>query len=191
MLPLGEVQQKLLLRLAREAIEEGALTHRLAEIAVPLDAPVECCGAFVSLHRSVSLRGCIGHIEALKPLYQTVRDCAFGAALHDPRFSPVTPEEVPALHIEISVLSPFFEISPERLEVGEHGLFISRGSQCGLLLPQVAAHWKWDRERFLQETCRKAGLAEDAWQHGAKIQAFTAQVISEPTNRTRFSPHAA
>jgi len=191
MLPLTEAQQKSLLRLARGAVESGVRNQRLEELATPSDVPDECCGVFVTLHHGERLRGCIGHIEALDPLVQTVRECAVAAALRDPRFRPVTPDELADLRIEISVLSPFFDISPEQIEVGVHGLFISRGAQRGLLLPQVAVHWKWDRERFLNETCRKAGLDEDAWRHGAKIQAFTAQVFAEPTHPAHTSPHAA
>jgi AmmeMemoRadiSam system protein A len=188
MLPLTEAQQKLLLRLAREALEASVVTQRLPEIAPFADARFECCGAFVSLHKFEHLRGCIGHIEALKPLDETVRECAFSAALSDPRFEPVMPEELRDLRIEISVLSPFYEISPEHLQVSQHGLLISRGLHRGLLLPQVAVHWKWDRERFLKETCRKAGLDEDAWRHGAKIEAFTAQVFAEPAEPAHTSP---
>jgi AmmeMemoRadiSam system protein A len=191
MLPLAESQQQTLLRLAREAVEASALNLRLSEMATPPDAPAECCGAFVSLHKGEHLRGCIGHIEALKPLAQTVRECAFSAAMFDPRFHPVTPDELAELRIEISVLSPFFDIAPEQVEVGLHGLFVSRGIQRGLLLPQVAVHWKWNRERFLNETCRKAGLDGNAWRHGVRIQAFTAQVFAEAADPAHSSPHAA
>ena len=191
MLPLTETHQQILLRLARQAIEEGVATGRLGEMSVAPDAPADLCGAFVSLHKSESLRGCIGHIEALKPLYLTVRECAFAAAFCDPRFEPVTADEIPELCIEVSVLSPFSEITAEQVEIGRHGLLISRGVRRGLLLPQVAVHLNWDRERFLSETCRKAGLAEDAWRHGAKIQAFTAQVFAEQTAPASSSHHAA
>jgi len=191
MLPLGENQQQILLRLAREAVEASAQNLRLAEIVIPPDAPTEHCGAFVTLHKGEHLRGCIGHIEAQKPLAQTVRECAFSSALFDPRFHPVTPNELPELRIEISVLSPFFDIAPEQLEVGVHGLLVTRGSHRGLLLPQVAVQWNWDRERFLSETCRKAGLDLNAWRHGARIQAFTAQVFAEATSPAHSSPHAA
>jgi AmmeMemoRadiSam system protein A len=191
MSPLTDAQQRILLRLAREAVEASARNHRLSEVVPPHDVPTDCCGAFVSLHKGENLRGCIGHIEALKPLAQTVRECASSAAMLDPRFDAVTPDELADLRIEISILSPFFEISPNQVEVGVHGLLISRGAQRGLLLPQVAVHWKWDRERFLKETCRKAGLEEDAWSHGARIQAFTAQVFAEPAHPAHTSPHAA
>ncbi len=191
MLPLTEVQQQSLLRMARSALELGVHGLPLDSLTPPPGIPLDRCGAFVTLHRGEHLRGCIGHIEALKPLPQTVCECAVASALYDPRFDPVTPEEVPGLRIEISVLSPFVEIAPEQVEVGVHGLLISRGIRRGLLLPQVAVEWKWDRERFLSETCRKAGLEDDAWRHGARIQAFTAQVFSEPSDSARSSHHAA
>lgn len=191
MLPLDENQQQTLLRIARQALTEAVLTHRLSDLDAPPESLCERCGAFATLHKGQLLRGCIGHIQSVEPLYQTVRECTLAAALHDPRFEPVTPEELPELRLELSVLSPFVEISPEQVEVGRHGLMISRGAQRGLLLPQVAVQWKWDRERFLSETCRKAGLPENAWQHGAKIQAFTAQVFAEPGGSARPSPHAA
>jgi len=191
MSPLDENQQKVLLQLARQALTEAVETHHLSEMAAPSEALAEPGGAFVSLHKREMLRGCIGHIEAVGPLYQTVRQCALAAALHDPRFDPVTPEELPELRLEVSVLSPFFEIAPEQVEVGKHGLLISRGARRGLLLPQVAAQLNWDRERFLAETCRKAGLEPEAWQRGARIQAFTAQVFAEPAGPVKSSTHAA
>ena len=190
MLPLGEVDQQLLLRIAREALTEAVRTGSLTEIEKPEGVPQEKCGAFVTLHKRGELRGCVGYIESAKPLYQTVRECALAAALHDTRFDPVEPEELPLLHMEISVLSPLEEIRPEQIEVGRHGLLISRGFQRGLLLPQVAVEWKWDADRFLRETCRKAGLPGDAWQHGARIQAFTAQIFAEAAVESSL-PHSA
>jgi uncharacterized protein (TIGR00296 family) len=103
----------------------------------------------------------------------------------------VTPAELPSLRIEISILSPLVDVAPQQVEVGRHGLLISRGAQRGLLLPQVAVEWNWDRGQFLEETCLKAGLPADAWQHGAKIQAFTAQVLKEPSPRAHSSPPAS
>jgi AmmeMemoRadiSam system protein A len=179
MLPLTESQQQLLLRLARQALEESVRTGRLGEIEKPAEAPEEKCGAFVTLHKRGNLRGCVGYIESVKPLYQTVRECAMAAALHDRRFDPVEPEEIPHLHLEISVLSPLEDIPPDQVEVGRHGLLISRGFQRGLLLPQVATEWHWDRETFLSETCHKAGLPADDWRRGARIQVFTAQIFAE------------
>lgn len=191
MLPLTDADQQRVLGLAREALEECVRHDRLPGTEEASPALLEKCGAFVTLHKGSRLRGCIGYVEAVKPLYQTVRECAKAAALHDPRFDPVSPEELPFLRLEISVLSPLFEISSEQIEIGKHGLLVSRGMQRGLLLPQVAVEWKWTRERFLEETCGKAGLPGDAWRHGAKIQAFTAQVFAEKSEPAQSSHHAA
>jgi AmmeMemoRadiSam system protein A len=163
----------------------------MSEAAEPADALRTPCGAFVTLYKEGRLRGCIGHIGALRPLWATVRECVKAAALDDPRFDPVTPAELPSLRIEISILSPLVDVAPQQVEVGRHGLLISRGAQRGLLLPQVAVEWNWDRGQFLEETCLKAGLPADAWQHGAKIQAFTAQVLKEPSPRAHSSPPAS
>jgi AmmeMemoRadiSam system protein A len=191
MLPLSEADQQFLLRLARRALEESVRHDSLPEVEAPPGPLREKCGAFVTLHKMGRLRGCIGYIESLKPLYQTVCECAMAAALRDPRFDAVTPEDLPFLHVEISVLSPLVEITPDQVEVGRHGLLISRGGQRGVLLPQVPVEWKWTREQFLEETCLKAGLPPDAWRHGAKIQAFTAQVFGEPPTPGRSSRHTA
>ena len=177
---LSEAEQQELLRLARQALEESVRHQRLSKVEEHEGPLGEKCGAFVTLHKAGRLRGCIGYVEAVRPLCQTVRECARAAALEDLRFSPVTPDELDSLRLEISALSPLTEIRPEQVEVGRHGLLISRGFQRGLLLPQVPVEWKWDRGRFLSETCLKAGLPTDAWKHGATIQAFTAQVFSEP-----------
>lgn len=179
MLPLTENDQRILLRLAREALAGYLNDGRIPQEEEPAEAIRQPCGAFVTLRKGKRLRGCIGVIEAAKPLYQVVRECAVWAGVQDPRFSPVTKDELAGLSLEISALSPLIEIIPEKIEVGEHGLLISHGGMRGLLLPQVATEWKWDARRFLEETCRKAGLPADAWQHGARIQAFTAQVFEE------------
>lgn len=179
--PLSDTDAACLLRLARQAVEECALQRRLPQIEEPQEESLRTnCGAFVTLRKAGHLRGCIGHIEPSAPLYETVRECAVAAATRDPRFEPVTPPELPELRIEISVLSLLTDVRPQEVEVGHHGLLISRGFHHGLLLPQVATQWQWDREQFLEETCLKAGLAPDAWRHGARIQAFTAQVFGEP-----------
>ena len=194
MSPLNESQQQFLLRLARQAVEESVRNPpggRPPQVEEPEGPLAASCGAFVTLHKGGRLRGCIGNIEASRPLYQTVGECARSAALRDPRFEPVSPDELPLLHVEISVLSPMEEIRPEDMEVGRHGLLISSGFQRGLLLPQVAVEFNWGREEFLEETCLKAGLPPDAWKHGAKIQAFTAQVFGEPRSAPRSSPSAA
>ena len=137
-------------------------------------------GAFVTLKRSGQLRGCIGYVEGIKPLWQTIEDCTIAAASQDPRFPPVRPDELPEIEIEISVLSPMKQISSiDEIEVGQHGLIITKGPFRGLLLPQVATEYGWDKIRFLQHTCIKAGLPPDAWKEGAQIEVFTADVFSE------------
>ncbi len=179
MLPLTEADQQRLLEQARQALEQGVRHQPPNPIAEPEGALREKLGAFVTLRKAGHLRGCIGYVEPVKPLYQTVRECAVAAALHDPRFDPVTPEEVLDLRIEISVLSPLVSATPDQIEVGKHGILVVRGAQRGVLLPQVAVEWKWDSKRFLQETCLKAGLPAEAWRQDAKISVFTAQIISE------------
>jgi len=138
-------------------------------------------GAFVTLHRQGRLRGCIGYLEAVKPLLQTVQEMAAAAAFHDPRFKPLKKEELADLEIEISVLSPMQLISStDDIEVGKHGLYVVQGFCRGLLLPQVAAECKWDRLAFLQQTCLKAGLPPDAWKDpSTKIYSFTADIFAE------------
>ncbi len=191
MSPLDEAAQRELLRQARQAVKDAVCQGRLPEVPAPPGPLSEPCGAFVTLHTGSRLRGCIGYVEAHKPLLTTVRECAMAAALRDPRFEPVTPGEVAALRLEISVLSPLEDVAPEQIEIGRHGLVVSRGFQRGLLLPQVAVEWKWDRERFLSETCQKAGMPPDAWRYGARIQAFTAQVFEEPASRSCSASPAA
>ena len=191
MLQLTDAEKHRLLELARRALEEAVRFGRLSMVAEHTGALGTPCGVFVTLCKGKRLRGCIGQIEALRPLYATVRECARAAALDDPRFDPVAPAELSSLRLEISILSPLVVVAPEQVEVGRHGLLISRGAQRGLLLPQVAVEWNWDRERFLEETCMKAGLSPDAWQHGARIQAFTAQVLKEPSRRAHSSPAAS
>jgi AmmeMemoRadiSam system protein A len=179
MLPLSEADQQFLLQLARRTLQEKIQAQSgppLPKIPATLEKP---SGAFVTLRQAGNLRGCIGRVEAVMPLHQTVRECTLSAALEDPRFDPVRPEEVPYLRIGISVLSSLQDSRPEEVEVGRHGLYISYGLRRGLLLPQVAVEWNWNRERFLEETCLKAGLPPDAWRHGSRIQTFTAQVFEE------------
>ncbi len=189
MLPLSENDQRTLLRAAREALAGFLNNGQIPAAEESSDALRQHCGAFVTLRKGKNLRGCIGVIEAVKPLYQVVRECTVWAAVQDPRFPPVTKDELAELNLEISALSPLFDISPEKIEVGQHGLLISHGALRGLLLPQVATEWKWDSRRFLEETCRKAGLPADAWRNGARIQAFTAQVFEEA--HTAHTSHPA
>ncbi len=171
---LGPEQRGALLSIARRAISEqvrGTHGPRVAATDPVLRAPG---AAFVTLTHQGQLRGCIGYVEAIRPLAEAVAHCAASAAVGDPRFYPVMPEELPGLQMEISVLSPLRPIEdPSEVQVGTHGLFVSGEGRHGLLLPQVATEYGWDRETFLRQTCLKAGLAGDAWKRGATISVFT------------------
>jgi len=135
--------------------------------------------AFVTLTKNGRLRGCIGYTEAVAPLFKVVQECAVAAATEDPRFPPVSSNELPSLRVEISVLTPLVPILPEEVEVGRHGLMVSQGRMRGLLLPRVPVDFGWDRETFLDQTCVKAGLPPSAWRHGATLRAFSAEVFGE------------
>ena len=180
MLSLSEEERKNLLQLARRAVADA-----VARLALPDSIPHhgifgERRGVFVTLHVHGALRGCIGTTEGDEPLSEAIVRCAASAALHDQRFAPVRADELDALEIEISLLSALAPIRPEEIELGRHGLVISRGGRRGLLLPQVAAEHGWTREQFLAETSRKAGLPRDAWQSPATlIQGFTCEVLAE------------
>ncbi len=167
-----------LLKLAHEAID-AALQGQEVDTTPPSDHLAEKRGAFTTLHLHGQLRGCVGYVFPVRTLARTIAETAVAAALHDTRFLPLTPEEAREIDIEISVLSPLKPVEAEDVEVGKHGLVITLGARRGLLLPQVPREYDWDRETFLAETCHKAGLPGDAWQHGATIEAFTAEVFSE------------
>jgi AmmeMemoRadiSam system protein A len=167
-----------LLRLAHDAINAG-LADRKLELDPTSERLLEPRGAFTTLHLGGHLRGCVGYVYPVKPLYRTVAETAVAAAFNDTRFLPVTAEEAPRLKVEISVLSRLAPIAPEDIEAGRHGLVVTLGSRRGLLLPQVATEFGWDAHMFLEETCHKAGLPPDAWERGATIEAFTAEVFHE------------
>ncbi len=149
---------------------------------LPCDAQGDLAGDFGrDLHRELhrELRGCVGYAVPIAPLYRAVAETARAAAFEDSRFLPVTKEEAVKLEVSLSVLSLLFPIHPEAVEVGRHGLILSQGGRRGLLLPQVPVEHGWDRETFLEQTCRKAGLPLDAWRKAATIEAFTAEVFSD------------
>jgi hypothetical protein len=145
----------------------------------PTDKLRENLGAFVTLKVGGRLRGCIGHVVGDRPLNETVARMAKSAAFQDPRFPPLSRGEFDNVDVEISILSPVVECpDPVKIEVGRHGLIIRKGSHQGLLLPQVAAEWGWDRETFLGHTAMKAGLPAEAWKDPeAKIFWFEAEVF--------------
>lgn len=189
--------------------EEGAYLVGLARMAIEAalgsgnnvttaEAPVklkEPCGVFVTLNKvegaSHSLRGCIGFPYPVKPLVEAVADSAVSAALRDPRFAPVSSGEMGSIMVEVSVLTPPETILvddpiqyPSMVEVGRDGLIVSRGSNRGLLLPQVPIDWGWDAEEFLTQTCLKAWLPPDAWLlPGTEVSKFQAIIFSEEESR--------
>ena len=171
-------ERSLLLQLAHESIL-SALEQREISLDPPSVHLAEARGAFTTLYLRDELRGCVGFVLPVSSVYRAVADTARAAAFSDPRFGPVTIEEARQLKIELSILSPPRAIDPEAIEIGRDGLIVSMGGQRGLLLPQVPIEHNWDRERFLEQTCRKAGLPRDAWKTGAILEAFTAEVFGE------------
>lgn len=172
-------ERRLLLHLAHDSIA-SALQRREISLEPPSPHLAEPRGAFTTIYVSGELHGCVGYVLPVASVYRTVADTARAAAFDDTRFPPLRAEELPALQVSISVLSQPQRIEPEQIEIGRHGLVITVGSHRGLLLPQVPVERKWDRETFLGQTCRKAGLAESAWRSGAKIEAFTAEIFGDP-----------
>lgn len=179
-LGLGEEEKIELLKIARASMEAAVRGESLPELKAATPLLGEKRGAFVTLTEEGHLRGCIGHIRGIEPLYSTVSKMAVAAALEDPRFNPVKPGELEHIEIEISVLTPFEKIEdPSQVVVGTHGIYIEKGPNHGLLLPQVATDYKWDRYEFLDQTCNKAGLPAGAWKEGAAIYIFSAQIFNE------------
>ncbi len=178
---LSKAEKNALLKIARDAIEARAKNEaRLPNLSIASEALETDSGAFVSLHKNGRLRGCIGVFASREPLWKTVQENAVAAAFSDPRFSPVTAGELPDIDIEISVLSPLKETADmNEIEVGRHGIFVMKGRKRGVLLPQVATEYGFDRETFLCETCLKADLPEDAWQNGASVYTFEAEVFGD------------
>jgi uncharacterized protein len=174
----SDEERNFLVRLAHEAIN-AELAGREPQVgAVPEHLKV-LRGAFTTLYLDDEVRGCVGFVYAVSPLFQTVLETARAAAFQDTRFLPVSLDEAPHLQIVINVLSPLTTIRPEEIELGTHGLLVSMGNARGLLLPQVATEHGWDVPTFLSHTCLKAGLPPNAWQHGAKIEGFVAEIFGE------------
>ena len=176
---LNEVQRAELLRIARDSIARHVAG---APPTVYGDDLPGGSGVFVTIKRRGELRGCLGVLRMQGTLAEEVARCARDSATQDPRFPPMTPGELTDMSIDISVLGPIEEIDPfvdDAIIVGRHGLVVEQGHRRGLLLPQVAVEWGWDREQFLRQTCRKAMLPEDAWRSGARVLRFDAQVFGE------------
>ena len=176
---IGDEDQQRLLALAR-----GALEARVRGAEIP-DAPSDpafmgSAGAFVTIHWRGRLRGCLGRLECDSPLDQLISHLAASVADSDPRFAPVTADELAEIDIEISVITPAREIrSIDEIEIGRHGLVVERSGRRGVLLPQVAPEHGFGATTFVEQTCRKAGLPPDAWQHGARLYVFEALVFTE------------
>jgi len=177
---LTKEQQQRLLELARSAVRATLGEGPAPKPSAPDPLFKEKRGAFVTLKVDGRLRGCIGYPLPYKSLQETVSEMAVAAATQDYRFKPLGREDLPRTQIEISVLSLPREIKDAaQVEVGRDGLIISKGMAKGLLLPQVPLEYGWDRETYLRHACLKAGLDENEWKKGVKIEVFTAQVFSE------------
>lgn len=181
---LDDSDKVALLKLARTTLEAHFSDESTPACPASPKALTEQRGAFVSLHHGEELRGCIGQLNPDRKLAEVVQHCALSAALEDMRFVPVAQDELRDLNIEISVLSPFRRVQNiEEIEVGKHGLYMEQGQFRGLLLPQVATQYRWDREKFLEQTCLKAGLPTSAWQDPQTIiHTFEAEVFSDTEN---------
>jgi len=177
---LSRQERDTLIEIARKSVETAVRDRKVYECAVPkAEALVQERGAFVTLTKNGELRGCIGYVAPMKPLYLAVRDVAMMAAVRDTRFAPVNAKELPDLEYEISVLSPLRRVlDPQEIKIGQHGLLIRNGDREGILLPQVAADEHWDRLTFLEEVCVKAGLPRHAWQNpDSDLFRFTALIF--------------
>jgi len=198
---LTHEEGEFLVRLARKAVEENLRNRRV--ISVPTDTPpklMEHCGIFVTLNSlkrgKKELRGCIGFPYPTNPLAQAVIESAISSATQDPRFYPVSLQELDSIVFEVSVLTPpqLVEVEkptdyPSKIKVGQDGLVVERGYYKGLLLPQVPIEWSWDEEEFLSECCMKAGLSPDCWLlKGTKIYRFQAIIFEETSPKGEIEP---
>ena len=174
--------QKRLIQLSRTALEDFVRGDRIE--ASRVDDPylhTPQFGAFISLRKGEELRGCIGTCFPTRPLHETVVEMTEAAASRDDRVPPIYVGELRQIHIDISVLSPLYLVDdPFTLEVGKHGLHVTRDEKCGVLLPQVATQYGWDLKTFLEQTCLKAGLPKAAWRWPeTRVSSFSALIIEE------------
>ena len=158
----------------------------MASAAAPPPSPsvARRRGAFVSLYRGDELRGCVGTLADDRPLDEVVPEMAVAAGFHDPRFAPLAREELADLEVEVSVLGPLTDALPEDVVPGVHGVAVAAEGRRAVYLPKVALEAGWDRQQLLEETCRKAGLAEDAWRDPeTRLSIFTAEVFGDSRDR--------
>ncbi len=173
---LSDEDQATLLGLARRTAEAAARGEPAPDLTNPSGPLREKGAAFVTLRKSGELRGCIGHVEARLPLWESVRDMAEAAAVRDSRFPPLQPSELPGLDLEVSILTPLRPVRADEIRIGQDGLVVRRGAKSGLLLPQVAVEWGWDAAEFLRRTIEKAGLPPGA--RDVELYAFTVEKLS-------------
>ena len=177
---LTKKEQKELLKIARETIAEYVTNRKIPPLASTSPGLNLHSGCFVTVKQKGELRGCIGNFVSDQPLFLLVQEMAVSAATRDPRFYPMKVDDLADFKLDISVLSPLEKAaSIEEIQVGIHGIYIVKGNYRGVLLPQVATEYGWNRDQFLQHTCIKAGLPEDAWQGECDIYIFSAQVFGE------------
>jgi AmmeMemoRadiSam system protein A len=174
---LDEHEKRRLRSFARDRIRAAVRSEPAPPFGPASGALRRQCGVFVTLTRDSKLRGCIGMTTSDAPVWESVGDMAVSSALHDPRFPPVSPEEVEDLEIEISLLSPARTVeSLDEIRVGTDGLLLRKGNASGFFLPKVAAERGWDRRRLLENLAVKAGLGPSDWQ-GGDLFAFEAEVF--------------
>jgi AmmeMemoRadiSam system protein A len=180
MFQLNESDQKLLLQIARSSVRSYLANEPVGLPEIQSGALTEQRGIFVSIHQGDELRGCIGSIHTAAPLYRSASECAISAAVGDPRFVPLLSTDLSRVEFEISVLSPVERIRKlVYIEIGKHGLMVTKKAARGVLLPQIATAFGWDQETFLQEACKKAGLQPEEWKDGAIVHRFSALVFGE------------
>lgn len=188
---------KQLIELARKAIGYFLVTGKIYSAVCEKKKFLEKRGVFVTLNKfpSGELRGCVGFPYAIKPLWNAVIEAAVSAAVRDNRFMEVTSEELENITIEISILTEPKQVDMkdkkkalEEIEIGKDGLIVKRGYNSGLLLPQVATEYKWDSKKFLEETCRKAGIIPTAWkQEETEVYKFQAKIFKEEEPKGKVS----
>ncbi|MCD6412898.1 MAG: AmmeMemoRadiSam system protein B [Elusimicrobia bacterium] len=178
---LNKEEKRKLIEIARKTIKSFVTTGKVPDFEIDDERLKEIQGAFVTINESGRLRGCIGNIVGVKPLWETVRDMAVEAATRDPRFPPVDKSELGKIDIEVSVLTPLKRAKPEEIVLGRDGVVVKKGFRQGVYLPQVATETGWSKEEFLSSLCaHKAGLPADAWKEpDTELYVFQADVFSE------------
>ena len=177
---LNAHEMQVLLAIARQAVITAVKTGE--EDVEPREEKAlnQRNGCFVTLKQNGKLRGCIGNFQAELPLFREVARMAMASAIRDPRFYPMKKPDLDNFTLEISVLSPLQKISSiDEIQVGTHGIYMERNFHRGVLLPQVATEYGWDRDTFLQQTAMKAGMGKDDWKENTDIYIFSAEVFNE------------